>query len=620
MTKADSFESPPTPQIVIQSLRWTHLLKSIYWRVQALDVFYVGFGTRSRLLMSAAKRMNLKPSVLSQLTEVRYRELSDRWPGVALGQSRDILKVAELMQKLSTVAWRSQIPNDLLVAALMKECADPFPMLVILDLWVNSSGTRTKRIYVDDYLSEALLKSMNPKISVRVTGGRSRRLTWRLLKLASPILVLISSIDKKFTEVKSAGLGGTENSLLVVANRGLSYGKLYDYGFFHENDPDSPLNASNCYTLFVAESMNQSPVGALSIRCLYGSRFRRWVRGLTLFTRADDQCGANLEMEICWKAAFLLARTESASMRLKSYFPSVKAAMYVFEYQVPPTLTLGLALAGIRSFAASERPNMCFHESMPVLCDTYFTAADSFGLSVRELPMSYARETISVGLWRTDFFDAETNPPDAPKDSSRDISNRPLVVVLPFVVIESQDEGDCESYLSVEAFQHFIQGVLVLAESRPACDFLIRAKTIEWMSHPNLQDLVVRVSTTKNVSVSQDYESVGVSYALCQRAALVIAKYTSLVDECLSINVPVLIHDYSHNGSGRLRRSNMYLDRELFVLSDVEFAKKANDILNDRGHAFREWWSPKRIELYGEWADGQVAIRIRKTLMDYLVV
>ena len=51
----------------------------------------------------------------------------------------------------------------------------------------------------------------------------------------------------------------------------------------------------------------------------------------------------------------------------------------------------------------------------------------------------------------------------------------------------------------------------------------------------------------ENIIISNNYEEYFYSYKLSAHADLVIAKHTSIADECLVNEIPVLFHEYSHN-------------------------------------------------------------------------
>ena len=60
---------------------------------------------------------------------------------------------------------------------------------------------------------------------------------------------------------------------------------------------------------------------------------------------------------------------------------------------------------------------------------------------------------------------------------------------------------------------------------------------------------------------------------------LVIAKHTSLADECLSKEIPVLFHEYTQNIQILCCGIPNYLPRELLCLSYAELYEKSKSIL-----------------------------------------
>ena len=81
-----------------------------------------------------------------------------------------------------------------------------------------------------------------------------------------------------------------------------------------------------------------------------------------------------------------------------------------------------------------------------------------------------------------------------------------------------------------------------------------------------------------NIIISSNYEEL-LSYKLCSHADLVIAKHTSLADECLSKEIPVLFHEYTQNIQMVCCGIPNYLPRELLCLSYAELYEKSKSIL-----------------------------------------
>ena len=63
-------------------------------------------------------------------------------------------------------------------------------------------------------------------------------------------------------------------------------------------------------------------------------------------------------------------------------------------------------------------------------------------------------------------------------------------------------------------------------------------------------------------------------------ADLIIAKHTSLADECISRGIPVIIHDYTHNLSGIIRGAFKF-DESLMICNNYE------DMLNKTKKIFK---------------------------------
>ena len=59
--------------------------------------------------------------------------------------------------------------------------------------------------------------------------------------------------------------------------------------------------------------------------------------------------------------------------------------------------------------------------------------------------------------------------------------------------------------------------------------------------------ILTKINNCENIIISNNYKESYYSYKLCANADLIIAKHTSIADECLSNEIPVLFHEYTHN-------------------------------------------------------------------------
>ena len=136
------------------------------------------------------------------------------------------------------------------------------------------------------------------------------------------------------------------------------------------------------------------------------------------------------------------------------------------------------------------------------------------------------------------------------------------------------------------------------------------------LSDPRFADLAEVIGATANIEVSRDYEQLNGSYSLCAHADLVLAKYTSLADEMLAMGTPCVVHDFTPNSSGFLRPVGRHLPAGIWAEDPDDWLGKVRFALSERGAAFREWWEPHRLEVFGTSDDGTVRDRIRRTVGD----
>ena len=119
--------------------------------------------------------------------------------------------------------------------------------------------------------------------------------------------------------------------------------------------------------------------------------------------------------------------------------------------------------------------------------------------------------------------------------------------------------------------------IIKLAQERSDLVFVLRSKDMNWLSDPAVAAMKERIREEENIRISTDYSQLAESYRLCSEADLVIAKHTSLVDECMSAGIPCLLHDYSENYTGYAQSIIDYLPEKSWVQSRHDL--KANCLL-----------------------------------------
>ena len=108
-----------------------------------------------------------------------------------------------------------------------------------------------------------------------------------------------------------------------------------------------------------------------------------------------------------------------------------------------------------------------------------------------------------------------------------------------------------ESYtkpvLNWTAHINFLEDIVKLSRHLNDTFIILRHKNIEWITNTYFKSILNKINDCENIVMSINYKEPFYSYKLCANADLIIAKHTSLADECLSHEIPVLFHDYTHN-------------------------------------------------------------------------
>jgi len=393
-----------------------------------------------------------------------------------------------------------------------------------------------------------------------------------------------------------------------------SYGALYRYDYLYSEEPESPLHPSRMalmarpwdnFTAEIAEGGFPNP----------GSRGTRIKLALRLLGAATGATRMRSPLWVLMYLARFLTSAEMMARQIREHYPDTTAAAFGFDSQVPLELAVAFELAGIETFAVSERPaNNVDHSSIyrvgrlgtasPCLSEA---ALQNWSLSIREAE--------AIGMWRTDLL-VEGMAADVPECISRARRDgRRIAVALPYHLSHDGDMAEDPVAKSAPSVAHFLQDLLELALRCSDLHIVIRGKNAHWLDDPRFLDIAAQINAMANIEVNTDYVEYNEAYRLCAHADLVIAKPTSLAEETLALGIPSLMHDYTHNLQAYAIDTWTHLPRDLWCLDKAEFHSRVDAVLADGGESFRSWWEPHRQMIYGSFNDGQVRERARQSFL-----
>ncbi len=463
-------------------------------------------------------------------------------------------------------------------AGAVIRCDNRFEQLVFDSCLGLGSGVRVVRRHLTMFSQVAALS----RRLIDSAGSRWPQMisTWR------PTTPVVESADPH-----DAQLGAR---VLLFLNHGLDYGLLYSYDFLLDDKPDTPASWVNA--VVVSRDGGRLSNGVVS--------FPWPSAGLGLASQLRIRNPFSMRTTIPAPAVRVLRESIARALKIQASiqrsYPQLEVAIYAFDAQVPAEYTLAFEFAGIRTIAIHERPATAVTASVPMAVETLLTASEYFSHRVLSRGVHAVRRAQPIGMWRTDLLSVKVTPPA--------VTQRQRVLVLPFVLTEAVESGWPFATTRVSVTE-FLIDIACVAATRPDADFILRAKATNWLTREAFTAFFDAVDALPNLTISDDYSSMDVSYKLLAGTNLVIGKHTSLIDEALAANIPCLVHDYSSNTKNYARYVLDYIPEFAWTESRRELVTKVSEVLDDHGERFRAQWQPLRDRVFGTGPDGQVRQR-----------
>lgn len=153
-----------------------------------------------------------------------------------------------------------------------------------------------------------------------------------------------------------------------------------------------------------------------------------------------------------------------------------------------------------------------------------------------------------------------------------------------------------------------------MAVNFPDVFFIFRFKELDWLSNDFFKDVLFKIDSLSNICISDEYANDGYSYKLCAYADAIIAKHTSLADECLCKDIPVIFHEYSHNYSGLISEFTDLFPKEVMAYNYLELKNKLEQALNKAEFFHRQIKSGDLEKIYSTSSSGNIKLSIKKYL------
>jgi len=222
-------------------------------------------------------------------------------------------------------------------------------------------------------------------------------------------------------------------------------------------------------------------------------------------------------------------------------FENVKIALVGFDFLFPLPLSLALESRSIKTVAVQERFLAPFFNNVSYVIDIQFTAS-SYISSLLQSKQDYfsVSKCIPTGLVRSDKIIKS-------KTKIKNKSSRKQVLVFDYHVENNFNSQISQPVLNWANDLFFRKEIIKIANDFKEYDFIVRGKDIEWTTITYFSEILDEWNNTPNITIDADYSEFYRAYQLCNKSDLIIARQTSIADECISKGKDVIIHDYGIN-------------------------------------------------------------------------
>lgn len=398
--------------------------------------------------------------------------------------------------------------------------------------------------------------------------------------------------------------------VVLVTHKGLDYGDLFKKTLFYSDNINSELHQENL--LHFDYSGFPSPSKKIKWVCLRGRSQSLWFnlqhvlvaigRGLLNVRHARHIIGLLLLVRtyICFK---------SYAKQLVAY-PNLRVALIDYEVLCPKSLLLAFEARNIKTVAAQERFILSFYATFGSVLNTYLCASDYSAEVMRKSSFYCVDNYLPVGMHRSDsLVQARKLPP--PQVLQEPLAlGRKIITALGFHTHLDWYTSQPDTFVNWSAHRRFLEEMIQLSKDISNVFIILRYKFVDWVSLPIFADIVQEIESSENMAISMDYEKSLFSYDLCAHSHLVIAKHTSLGDECLAVGIPVLFHEYTHNSERLVADAFDYGSTRVMCFNYRDLLERSQAILSGAPHELDSDYEYLKNVIYGGLGDGKVQERI----------
>ena len=579
-----------------------------------LKIYYINLTGRKELhikRVNSFRKFNIEPIPISDIKKIKQFDEYDEG-----SKAKDFKFSTDLTNSQILKSQISLYDNVKNVSKKLNLCIKsnrPFKHLSILNIWARNRPEEKHHVI-----------AFSIKDVFTLGYEKNIKISYIFLFLTIPILILKKMLNlKKFFNLPIKNKKNSKiqknnfnQKIAFVVHQGLTYGKLFTKEHYYSNDINSNLHKSKILHLHYSNSSEPTNEAVWASLILE----RKSLIDLKIFFKSIKKSMSSIRSFSNIYGACILALYYVEFIRyseLIKKYKFLKVAIIDYDILCPKPLLLAFESKEIKTIAMQERFFMSFFRNYGSILNYYFTVSEYATKIMRQSDMYEVDNFITLGQYRTDQLLKFKNesPPSILQEAKK--NNKKIIVVLGFHTVETWDESQYDVLINWKAHLSFLEDIIKIAKNIKNSFFVLRYKNIDWINISFFKEILKEINKLENLILSEDYSEYFISYQLCAHADLIIAKHTSIGDECLSLEIPVLFHEYSHNTSKQMSYIHKYeIDVMCFNFNDL--FEKTFKILSSKKNEIINYKKLKDL-YYGDLSDGKVASRARKFISSILI-
>ena len=270
-------------------------------------------------------------------------------------------------------------------------------------------------------------------------------------------------------------------------------------------------------------------------------------------------------------------------------FKNLKIALIDYDVLCPKTLILAFEKNNIKTIATQERFIHTFYTfGANVVLDTYYVVSEFAANFIKNSKYYDVKNLIPVGSYRSDYLSFYKNGIIPEEISRAKKDGKKIIIVLGYHSPHHWFESSTSMYTNWLAQISFLEDIIKLSKLLKNTFFVLRYKILDWAANTYFKEILNKINDCENIVISNNYKESFYAYKLCANADLVIAKHTSLADECLTKEIPVLFYEYSHNLTKMMSEIFDYSSSELMCYNFEELLERSKSLLFDSSSKLKD--------------------------------